>query len=384
MNTLMPIPDSATLPESPQELAAFLGDAQAERRTINIIGRNTKLGMAGPVTAADMTVSTAKMTRVLKYEPRDLTISVEAGLPYGELSALLATHGQMLPLDPPFAHNASIGGIVAANTSGPRRRLYGTARDMVIGMTFATIGGKLVEAGGMVVKNVAGLDIGKLMIGSFGTLAAIAGINFRVHPLPAATRTFVRRFPVAAAAEAARGALMGSILQPMAVDVLKQDGEYRLLVQAGGSARVLDRYEQELPGFDSVEGVDEEALWRSIRELTPTFLAAHAGGAVVRVSCAPRETLAVLESLPSMAVARAGAGVCYGYFDEAEAALQWMRRPSPGAAVVEFSPDEVRSRAGIGEALWPEPGTAFETMRRVKGMFDPEGLLNRGRLFAKI
>ena len=88
----------------------------------------------------------------------------------------------MIPLDPPFAQDATVGGVLAANQSGPRRRGYGTARDMVIGMTFATLEGKLIQTGGMVVKNVAGLDMAKMMIGSFGTLAAIATVNFRVHP----------------------------------------------------------------------------------------------------------------------------------------------------------------------------------------------------------
>ena len=92
----------------------------------------------------------------------------------------------MVPLDPPFAEAATVGGVVAANSSGPRRRLYGTARDLVIGMQFATLEGKLVQSGGMVVKNVAGLDMAKLMIGSFGTLAAIAVVNFKLLPMPEA------------------------------------------------------------------------------------------------------------------------------------------------------------------------------------------------------
>src|SRR5256886_13255208 len=100
----------------------------------------------------------------------------------------------MVPLDPPFSQGATVGGVIASNTSGPRRRLYGTARDLVIGMTFATLEGKLVQSGGMVVKNVAGLDMGKLMIGSFGTLAAIAVVNFKLLPMPAANATFVIPF----------------------------------------------------------------------------------------------------------------------------------------------------------------------------------------------
>ena len=181
-------------PETAKELAGLLAEAAAEGRSITLCGNSTKNRMGGPIAPAEVTISTAKLNRVLQYEPRDLTISVEAGISYRELSRVLAEHGQMVPLDPAFSDRATVGGIVAANVSGPRRRLYGTARDMVIGMTFATLEGKLIPSGGMVVKNVAGLDMGKLMIGSFGTLAAIAVVNFRVHPMPVGTRTFVGEF----------------------------------------------------------------------------------------------------------------------------------------------------------------------------------------------
>ena len=191
---------------SPEELADALAAAQRNRQTIHLCGNSTKDRMGGPIHEADVTISTARLNRVLLYEPRDLTISVEAGITYRELSRVLAEHQQMVPLDPPFSQNATIGGIVAVNASGPRRRLYGTARDMVIGMTFATLDGKLIQSGGMVVKNVAGLDMGKLMIGSFGTLAAVAVLNFRLHPIPAVTRTFVREFVRATEAIAAREA----------------------------------------------------------------------------------------------------------------------------------------------------------------------------------
>src|SRR5262249_55872570 len=127
---------------------------------------------------------------------------------------------QMIPLDPPFADNATVGGVIAANTSGPRRRLYGTARDLVIGMRFVTLQGRIVETGGMVVKNVAGLDMAKLMIGSFGTLAAITTVNFKLQPAPEVERSFVVAFDSAAGAFAARDRLLKSQLQPAALDIL--------------------------------------------------------------------------------------------------------------------------------------------------------------------
>src|SRR5712671_6020158 len=198
------------VPNSPEELAAQLAEANSGAQSVTLGGNFTKTLMGGPIAASDVTISTAKLNRVLEYEPRDLTISVEAGITYRELSRVLAEHRQMVPLDPHFSDSATVGGIVAANVSGPRRRLYGTARDMVIGMTFATLEGKLIRSGGMVVKNVAGLDMGKLMIGSFGTLAALATVNFRVHPMPPATRTFVLEFPSIAELIAARDAVLKS------------------------------------------------------------------------------------------------------------------------------------------------------------------------------
>src|SRR5260221_4508822 len=174
------------VPNSPEELAAQLAEANSGAQSVTLGGNFTKTLMGGPIAASDVTISTAKLNRVLQYEPRDLTISVEAGITYRELSRVLAEHRQMIPLDPHFSDNATAGGILAANLSGPRRRLYGTARDMIIGMTFATLEGKLVKSGGMVVKNVAGLDMAKTMIGSFGTLAGIATGQFQ--PAPGAAR----------------------------------------------------------------------------------------------------------------------------------------------------------------------------------------------------
>src|SRR5580658_4370603 len=150
--------------------------------------------MAGPIAPANVRITTAGLKRLLQYEPRDLTVSVEAGMPFAELNSLLARNGQMIPLDGPYSDSATVGGMVAANISGARRRHYGTARDLVIGMKFATIEGKLVQSGGMVVKNVAGLDMGKLMIGSFGTLAAIASVNFKLLPRPTAEASFLVSF----------------------------------------------------------------------------------------------------------------------------------------------------------------------------------------------
>jgi len=366
------------VPHSPEELGAQLAEANSNGQSISLGGNFTKAGMGGPTTTADLTISTAKLNRVLEYEPRDLTISVEAGITYRDLSRVLAEHRQMIPLDPHFSYQATAGGILAANVSGPRRRLYGTARDMVIGMTFATLEGKLVKTGGMVVKNVAGLDMGKITIGSFGTLAAIATVNFRVHPMPPETRTFIREFENIAGTISARDAVLKSELQPSSIDILKSSGSYRLLIQAGVSTAVLDRYSRELTGAQVLEGDEERKLWNDICEFTPRFLAENSRGAVLRMSCSLSEVGRVLGWMPATALARAGSGVCYGYFPQVQELA--LLTDFGSGAVIEFAPLSFRETAD----LWPVPGSDFEMMKKIKDMFDPRGLLNRGRLYGRI
>jgi glycolate oxidase FAD binding subunit len=327
-------------PETPKQLADSLHDLAAERRPIQLVG------LGAPPADSEAVVTTAAMTRLLQYEPRDLTVSVEAGMPFAELERTLAERGQMLPLDPPAG--STVGGVIATNLSGPRRRLYGTARDMVIGMTFATLEGKLIDSGGMVVKNVAGLDMAKLMIGSFGTLAAIATVNFKVFPIPAQSRTFVMGFATARDAFAERDRILRGILQPSAIDLVNWPSGFRLLVRAGGNDAVLARYAAELPAAKA----QDESLWDDVREFTPRFLAEHPRGGVVSISTALTEMLSVVENLDVPFIARAGSGVIYAHYAE--------------------NPPEV--------AL----GGDFAMMKKVKDMFDPEHLLNRGRLYGRL
>src|SRR5580658_4133111 len=268
---------STLLPETPEQLAEFLREAASAHRTIRLGGNFSKDRLGGAPQPADVVISTSRLNRLLQYDPRDLTVSVQAGMRFAELEQILAGHRQMLPLDPGWAADSTVGGVVAANLSGPRRRLYGTARDMIIGMTFATLEGKLVSSGGMVVKNVAGLDMAKLMIGSFGTLAAIAQVNFKVFPVAAESRTFVMEFSTAAAAFAERDRILRGPLQPAAIDVVNWPSGHRLLVHAGGNLKALDRYARELPAAQPCP----ESVWDEIREFTPRFLAKHPQGCVI-------------------------------------------------------------------------------------------------------
>ena len=377
-------PRNSVVPSTPAELAQALGSAAASKQTITLGGRFSKSRMGGPIAPSPVTISTTGLSRTLSYEPKDLTVSVEAGMLWAELSRILGANRQMVPLDPPFSQQATVGGVVAANTSGPRRRLYGTARDLVIGMTFATLEGKLVSTGGMVVKNVAGLDMGKLMIGSFGTLAAIAVVNFKVLPAPEVERLFLLAFDTVELAIAARDKILNSVLQPSAVDLLNRHAAKLvgwhgcvLAVRAGGNATAIDRYERELRSMGSLEVGDEKSA-AAIQEFTPRFLDSRENGAVVRISCTLSQIAEIMGAVNAPILARAANGVCYAYFEDASAAAEVAGRTRN--AIIDFASESQKSSLN----LWPAPGADFEIMKRIKAMFDPEHLLNRGRLYNQL
>jgi glycolate oxidase FAD binding subunit len=258
----------------------------------------------------------------------------------------------MLPLHP--APGGTVGGAIAANQSGPLRRLYGTARDMVIGMTFVTIEGQEIRTGGNVVKNVAGLDMSKLMIGSFGTLAAIASVNFKVFPIPPASRTFVMEFATAAEAFTERDRVLRSQMPPAAIDLVNWPSGFRLLIRAMGTPAVVERFTHEFAHATILGGEEEAVVWSEILEFTPRFLDAHPAGGLVAIPCSLAgmrdlaERLSVAEKLGVPFIARAGSGVVYAHY---------ATNPPPVT---------IRDDA--------------EMMKKVKRMFDPDNLLNRGRL----
>ena len=207
-------------------------------------------------------------------------------------------------------------------------------------MQFATLEGKLVKSGGMVVKNVAGLDMAKLMIGSFGTLAAIAVVNFKVQPMPEVERSFLLPFdslrrrhrgaqchlegPVAAGGHrpAEPGCRPGRWASP--------HGCWRCAPAATRPPwNATSTNSRSSPTVWHSRTSASETLWRHVENFTPRFLAAHEDGAVVRASCTLKDSEAVMASFPGPAVARAGSGVCYGYFERSQAAADWLSSAQP-------------------------------------------------------
>jgi FAD/FMN-containing dehydrogenase len=263
---------------SVEEASAALASASREGRTLRI-GED---------------LSAHGLNRVLEHDPGDLTCTVEAGVRLSELGATLAATGQRLSLDPPG--DPTIGALLALNLSGPLRHRFGAPRDLVLGVTVVLADGTVANAGGKVVKNVAGYDLARLVCGSEGRLAFIVRASFRLHPLPKAARTLVVESDDAVLVVSR---LLRSQLQPSALDVLHPG---RVAVLFEGSQRAV---EAQLAQAASLVGGTEagEEIWQESRRRQ-----ALAAG---RVRFAPRDLADALPSLDE-AVIRPAAGVAYG------------------------------------------------------------------------
>src|SRR5438874_5171172 len=297
-------------PSTPDEVAAALRRAADARQTIAIRGAGTKSDWGRDGARADAILDMRSLNRVLAHEAGDMTATLEAGAALADVNRALAPHRQWLPLDPPFAERATIGGVLATNDSGPLRHRYGTPRDLVIGVQLATTDGVLSKAGGRVVKNVAGYDLGKLMSGSFGSLAAIVTATFKLAPLPAATASVVARFRGGEQVARAAAAVSASQLEPAAFDLHVEgvgrplsdrsvsDPRYRLLIQFASTQAAIDAQVDQVrrllaaDSFELVTGDEERDGWR--RHARGIWAAP---GLIVRASWLPASLAALLTLL---------------------------------------------------------------------------------------
>jgi glycolate oxidase FAD binding subunit len=384
-------------PETAEDLAASLRRASDTPQSVLIRGAETKIGWCRPPQRIDVVLSTRRLNRVLAHEHGDLTATVEAGATLRDVNAALAAHGQWLPLDPPFADRATIGGVLATNDSGPLRHRFGTPRDLVIGVRLATTDGVLSKAGGQVVKNVAGYDVSKLVSGSFGSLAAIVSATFKLSPLPAASKTIVVEAPDAGALSAIVRAMMGSQLEPMAFEVAAQRSTQSVLLRFASLPAVVDAQIEQTSALVKgcatriLAGGDEHALWRE--HATRMW---DAPGAVVRASWLPASIAEVLGGIDAIRagmptpvtgrptaidlIARAAVGAGLMRIDgdaRAQAAAIEQLRESPAFRniVIVRGSDELKSLVDV----WGPQGDRERLFVSLKRAFDPTGVLNAGR-----
>src|SRR5262245_61141846 len=306
-------------PATTAEVAEILARANRERLRVLTRGAGTKPA-CGEEPRADVVLSTAKLDAVVAHRHGDLTATVQAGASLAGVNRVLAERGQWIPLDPPWADRATIGGIVAANDSGPRRHRYGAPRDLIIGIDFVRADGVAAKAGGIVVKNVAGYDMARLLTGSFGGLAVIVSATFKLYPLTPASRTVVVDFGTARATDACGAmlsALLASQLTPTAVEL--QGPPVRLLVRfetidvaaEQQAASVAQLAEASGASVAIVRDAEESALWADHDRRPWT-----GEGAVIKITLLPGDVASMLAWLGGAltdsdydVMGRAGVGV---------------------------------------------------------------------------
>jgi glycolate oxidase FAD binding subunit len=395
-------------PQSIEELSEMLKFAAAEGWRIVPAGAGTWLEMGNRIAQFHLIVSTAKMQRVLEYEPADLTCTVEAGVALQAFNEQAAEHNQFIPLDPFGNARGTLGATVATASYGPLRCQYGTPRDWLIGARVVHVDGTITKAGGKVVKNVAGYDLCKLYVGSYGTLAVLAELSFKMRARPMVERMLVFYAEAAEPLCGLSARIMASDLQPAAWELLSPQAG--LPLDAEKYALVLRFWNEET---ETVEWQLGEAQ-RLGGELSHTTLsetnsvefwrAYHASETAanwafsLRATSLPSgigATLADVQRLLPAAVLRAHAANGVTRILGGEDMLDELRsrfryRPlvelreamqtRGGQMVIVRAPDELKNQLDV----WGDAGANTALLRGIKEQYDPQHRLNYGRFVAGI
>ncbi|MDT8068845.1 MAG: FAD-binding oxidoreductase [Terriglobia bacterium] len=400
-------PGMWVVPASAEEIAAILRLANERDASVTVAGGFTRQSIGKVPEQVNILLRTHRLTRVLHFDPGDLTIGMEAGCKLGEILVRVAEKGLLLPLDPPNAAQATIGGSLATSSFGPLKNGFGGAREYCIGVSFVTGDGRIAKAGGRVVKNVAGYDLMKLMIGSQGTLGVITSANFRLFPAPKQTATFIGEFEDCESAMEFCGAVRRSPLSPICMEVISpraleyigdSSEAWSVLTRAAGSDAVLERYRRELSANTNRElvGAEEKRFCNGVREFAEAVPRKHQNAMLMEVhlrSSAVCEVLGAAEQaatdhnflfasvgragLASLIVALVPLSVDPPVVSQYASVVTAIRKsmPKDGSAVVVRCPREAKPYFSV----WGETANDMEAMKAVKRALDPNGIMNRGR-----
>jgi glycolate oxidase FAD binding subunit len=389
-------------PADEKEVAVLVADARRRRTPLAVIGGDTRAGLGRPTQTA-ASLSTSALVGVTLYEPAELVLSARAGTPLADVEKLLSEKGQRLAFEP-MDHRAllgskgepTIGGVVAANVSGPRRIQAGAARDSLIGVRAVTGEGDVVKSGGRVMKNVTGYDLVKFLAGSYGTLAVMTEVTFKVLPVPEAEATLMISGLDDARAIEALSAALGS---PFSVTgaahrpAFGQEPPRSFIRLEGFAASVADRSSRlaaELAGFGKAERLDRAAsarVWQTIRDVE--LLGSAPKVPIWRVSVKPGSAAAMVEAVRRTLDCRVlydwGGGLVWiagGEGRDAGAAIVRAAVASAGGhATLVRAPEDVRSATDVFQPLDP---ALMALTRKLKQTFDPAGILNPGRMYPGI
>ncbi|MCZ6681260.1 MAG: FAD-binding oxidoreductase [Candidatus Poribacteria bacterium] len=409
------VPQAVVAPSSTHEIQDVLYYAAEQELSVIPAGNGTKLGIGNLPKKVDLVLSTSRLNQVLEYEPADLTLIVQSGMRLAALQAKLAEHRQYLPLDPPYGDQATIGGITATNSSGSSRLRYGSTRDFVLGMHAVQSSGVVVKSGGRTVKNVAGYDLNKLYIGSFGTLGIITEVAFKLQPLPEIERTVLLTCKeigqvVNTALEIASSQLLPIFLNLFVNGVpFTEIAEPCLLIGLDGQPETVE-WQIDQVGLAAKQngaigvGVYEATSQRDIRMSMRSFPEGGWASPIVMSKASLRVTdiegfihaaLATGNDLRCLAqvMGLMGNGIVYvalsGFpngdipAESVAGALAKLREAATnvgGNFIVESAPVEVKRQIDV----WGPVGRSFDLMKQIKAKLDPIGLLNPGRFVGGI
>ncbi len=386
---------SVVYPTTAQELATVIAEAHHQGWQLLPIGNASKADWGGLRSGIRFILSTARLNRLVDHAAGDMTITVEAGMCWTKLQHILQETNQWLPVDPRYADQATIGGIIATGDTGSLRHRYGGIRDLLIGISFVRSDGQLANAGGRVVKNVAGYDLMKLLTGSYGTLGIITQVTLRVYPLPEVSQTIVLTGIPAAIAQASH-TLLGSALTPTAVDLLSPG--FLAALGLGTGMALLVRFQGLPPSVNEqsdrllelanslslsshvLSQADDAVLWQQVQATTAQDAASTI---LCKLGIRPAAAITLLErvdSLPaSQAILHAASGIGYCRVAASTPAAELLAirshcQTAGGYLSVLEAPVTLKQQLDV----WGYMGNAFPVMQQLKQQFDPQSLFNPG------
>jgi glycolate oxidase FAD binding subunit len=381
----------AVAPGSIEEISEVLRFANANGLSVAPVGGETKSGW-GNSAETGILLRMHRLNRLREHPWQDLTCTVEAGCTWSDLQLALKEHGQMVALDALWPGRSTVGGIVATNDSGALRLKYGGLRDLIIGMTIVLADGTIARSGGKVVKNVAGYDLHKLMIGSFGTLGVVTEVNFRLHPIEEFRRNWTARAPEPMTLRGPLSALLDSQLALSSIQIRSAGGEYALDIAVSGLPETVketgDRIRRIFGQTEMLKS--DERIWLERERLFD-----RKEDLILKVSALPGEICSVIshlrqcaeEAAIDVAIVAQGTGlVTVALSSLPEVLVSFVDRlrdhvmGSGGTVVALQVPENLRGKLDP----WGSPPESIELMREIKRRFDPKRILNPGRFMGEI
>ncbi|WP_449622179.1 FAD-binding oxidoreductase [Robertmurraya sp. Marseille-Q9965] len=401
-------------PQTEEEISRLLKYANAHGRKISVIGGGTKRGFGGVNESEDILLTLSNYKGIIEHTVGDMTLTVKAGTPFKEIQDYLAGYNQKISLDPAWPEYATIGGVIAANDSGPKRLGYGSARDVVIGLRVVYPDGTVIRSGGKVVKNVAGYDMNKLFIGSMGTIGVISEVTVKLRPVPKYESLVLLSFPDGELSEIKSFVVsfLDSVMEPVTLEVLnpslseKLVGERKYTLAIGfedvkSSVLYQEEFITKMKPPTTEMKILERALamafWEKFYHLSPReIVSCSATEATLKIGIVNLDVLKVIQKAEQLSDgynlridAHGGLGHglsqvhLYGASEDVEGAIKELRAYASslgGYATIKHLPLALRQKVSV----WGERPPHFFLFEGIKKKIDPNKILNPNRFIGGI